>query len=415
MSAATCGEQPIYKNMSEHIPFVTGPESLKLVNHHYSDSEFIRIVLEKAKALAPHHSMKLWLDLGLDGLDDLESRRPRPKIISPPQAERKNSWYDFMQQFKDFNKIGDASFWIKPDKAVVDQFVSELLDYCVKLKPVWMTIPQLPIVTDSSRNKINAALAKATGKWKSKHTSFGGKLILPLIFTHQDQVNGKTARNPKVSLAAKYYEEAQADGFWVVDKTLTDDSGSKTLRNTRFPGIMDLHSELNEKIPSRIRIAGPYWGLNLVLWARGLIDYPAIGVGNSYQYFLAGSFSKTPSVCLAIGPLRRRVGVARLSQWLDDSMKILGASHPDYMELAKMRKQIEILSGPDTSRIQVAKFYKNWYDLIATKPRAGRSIALFQDLSAAYALGKSLPDFDKSEDTARKPESVVEPLMLNCL
>ena len=63
--------------MSEHIPFVTGPESLKLVNHHYSDSEFIRIVLEKAKALAPHHSMKLWLDLGLDGLDDLESRRPR--------------------------------------------------------------------------------------------------------------------------------------------------------------------------------------------------------------------------------------------------------------------------------------------------------------------------------------------------
>ena len=107
--------------------------------------------------------------------------------------------------------------------------------------------------------------------------------------------------------------------------------------------------------------------------------------------------------------------MARLSQWLDDSMKILGASHPDYMELAKMRKQIEILSGPDTSRIQVAKFYKNWYDLIATKPRAGRSIALFQDLSAAYALGKSLPDFDKSEDTARKPESVVEPLMLNCL
>ena len=36
-------------------------------------------------------------------------------------------------------------------------------------------------------------------------------------------------------------------------------------------------------------------------------------------------------------------------------------------------------------------------------------MALFQDLSAAYALGKSLPDLP-DEGTARRPEAVAEPL-----
>ena len=54
------------------------------------------------------------------------------------------------------------------------------------------------------------------------------------------------------------------------------------------------------------------------------------------------------------------------------------------------------------------------FNLIAAAPKAGRSMVLFQDLSAAYALGKSLPDIEE-EGTARRPESVVEPLMLSCL
>jgi hypothetical protein len=399
--------------MAEHIPFVTGAESLKLAVAHYSDSEFVRIQLEKVEALTAHHSMKLWLDPGIDGLDNLEQRRPRPKRINPPQNARTNAWYDFMQKFRGFNQIGAATFWIKPDSTVVDQFVMELLDFCIKFKPVWLTIPQLPIASDSSRNKINITLAKATAKWKSKR-NFSGRLILPLIFTHQDQLNGKTERNPKVTQAGRCYHEAQADGFWVVDSSLTDDNGSKTLRNTRFPGIVCLHTELNEEISSQIKIAGPYWGLNLVLWARGLVDYPMVGMGNSYQYFLAGGIARSPAPCLAVASLRRLVGVG-LGPWLDQSMKILGVTHPAYVELANMRKHLGLLSGPITSRTQVAKFYKNWFDLIASKPRTGRSLALFQDLSAAYALGKSLPDFEKGEKTARRPESVVEPFMLNCL
>jgi len=231
-------------------------------------------------------------------------------------------------------------------------------------------------------------------------------------FTHQKQLNGKTERNPKVKLAAKYYEESRADGFWVVDNSLVDDSGSKTLRNSRFPGIVNCHIELNEQISSRIRIAGPYWGLNLVLWARGLVDYPAIGIGSSYQYFLGGGFPNQLAACLAIPPLRRRVGVARLGSWLEETLKIIGPTHPAAPDLVQIRKQLALLTA--ASREQVAKFYKTWFDLVAAAPLPGRSLALFQDLSAAYALGRSLPEFE-DEDTARRPESIAEPLMLNCL
>lgn len=177
---------------------------------------------------------------------------------------------------------------------------------------------------------------------------------------------------------------------------------------------MDLHTELNSQIPSRIRIAGPYWGLNLVLWARGLVDYPAIGVGNSYQYFLAGGFPNTPATCVAVQPLRRRVVVGGLEPWLNSALQILGPNHPASAELAQLRKQIQLLSAADVARAQVAKFYKSWYDLIASRPSTGRSLALFQDLSTAYALGRSLPDL-QIEGSAWRPESVAEPLMLNCL
>ena len=79
-----------------------------------------------------------------------------------------------------------------------------------------------------------------------------------------------------------------------------------------------------------------------------------------------------------------------------------------------MRKQLGLLSLPDRAREQVARFYKAWFSLLAAPPRAGRPLALFQDLSGAFALGRSLPEFE-DEGTARRPESVVEPLMLNCL
>ena len=393
--------------MADHIPFITGQDACILVTKHYSDSDYARVQLDRADSLVRHlpRSVKLWLDPSVEGLDDLATRRPT--------ADRQNSWFEFMKNIPAFEMLGNPCFHTNPDPKVVSQFVSGVLDLCVKHKPAWITVPQLPRASDSSRNRINRLLAKSTGEWKSSH-NFSGRFILPLIFTHQDQVNGKTQRNPQVKQAGRCYHEAQADGFWAVDKTLDDENGSKTLRNTRVPAIVALHQELNDEISSKIKIAGPYWGMNLLLWARGLVDYPAIGVGNAYQYFLAGGHAKSPITTLAISALRRRVKIARLENWLDAAAKTLGQAHPSCPELEQMRKQLDLLSLPDRAREQVAKFYKAWFSVLAAPPRAGRPLALFQDLSGAFALGRSLPEFE-DEGTARRPESVVEPLMLNCL
>ena len=103
-----------------------------------------------------------------------------------------------------------------------------------------------------------------------------------------------------------------------------------------------------------------------------------------------------------------------LASWLDKAISGLAASHPARTEFADIKKNLTLYKDPARAKEQVAGFYKKWYDGIATAPAAGRSMALFQDLSAAYALGKSLPPLD-DESTARRPESVAEPLMLSCL
>lgn len=125
--------------------------------------------------------------------------------------------------------------------------------------------------------------------------------------------------------------------------------------------------------------------------------------------------TKQPTARLALPSLRRRVVAGpQLKAWLDKAISTLASSHPAHAEFSEIRRTFTILSGQDRAREQVAAFYKQWFDLIAAVPKAGRSMALFQDLSTAYALGKSLPDL-VDEGTARRPESVVEPLMLSCL
>ena len=395
--------------MADHIPFITGEDSGNLVKKVYPDADIVRVPLDRAARFLQFlpASSKAWLDPCVDGMDDLETRRSQPN--------KRNTWFDFMTAFAHFEKIGTASYHAKLVASEVDAFVEAVMDKCADHRPAWITVPQIPLVTNSERNKINRAMAAATGKWK-RSSGFPGRLILPLVFTHQDQINGKTARNPKVQQAERCYHEAQADGFWVVDKSLTDDNGSSTLRNKRFPGIIHLHAELNERISTKIRIAGPYWGLNLVLWARGLVDHPAIGIGSGYQYLLAGHpHGRQPSTKLALQSLRRRVGIGpQLKTWLDLAIAKLAPSHPARAEFSLIRKNYTVLSEPELAREQVAKFYKQWFDIIAAAPKAGRSMALFQDLSAAYTLGKSLRDL-VDEGTARRPEAVAEPLMLSCL
>jgi len=392
--------------MADHIPNVTGDEVAGLVSRYFGDSVLARVPLDRVAklTLTLPKTPKLWIDGSFDGFDDVDSRRST--------VDDKNSWFEFMSTLKTFESF--CKCLDSPIQSTVNSIVSEHLNQCASHKPAWISVPQLPIVDGANRNKINRALAKATGKWKSSH-GFSGRLILPLIFMHQKQLTKKTERNPKVQQAEKCYHDAQADGFWVVDQSLLDDSGSSTLHQKRFPGIISLHEELNDKITSKIKIGGPYWGLNIVLWAKGLVEHPLLGIGSGYNFFVAGGKIRPPSARIAIPSLRRRVKVTPdLANWLDTAMAGLATSHPARTEFADIKKNLTLFKDPARAKEQVAGFYKKWYDGIAAAPAAGRSMALFQDLSAAYALGKSLPPLD-DEGTARRPESIAEPLMLSCL
>ena len=65
--------------MADHIPFIGSGDSLKLAVRFYGDSNFLRVPLNRIAAVATSlpNTIKLWLDPCVDGLHDLEARRPR--------------------------------------------------------------------------------------------------------------------------------------------------------------------------------------------------------------------------------------------------------------------------------------------------------------------------------------------------
>jgi hypothetical protein len=173
-----------------------------------------------------------------------------------------------------------------------------------------------------------------------------------------------------------------------------------------------LHRELNEEIPSDIAIAGPYWGLNLVLWARGLIRFPVIGIGSGYQFFMSGGHTQYPTPRIAIPSLKRLMEAASVQPWLDQAIAALPSSHPASDEFKTIRKQFPALKDASLARAQVAKFYKEWYESISAIAKSDRAEFLYNDFNSAYILGKKLPDMP---DSPRRPEAVAEMLMSCCL
>lgn len=115
-------------------------------------------------------------------------------------------------------------------------------------------------------------------------------------------------------------------------------------------------------------------------------------------------------------PLRRwAVRSQELEKWLRQSISALGQANAASKDFSDLLKNFTILADKKQARRQVAQFYKKWFDTINTNPALGRALALYQDLSSAYVLGKTLTDLPKDEKTGRRPERVAQQLMLNCL
>lgn len=405
--------------MAEHIPFAYGAEDCNILKKLYADSSFVRISLQThgrtLNNLPP--GPRIWVDAGVDGL---HKWKPRRTTKSGEETQRYEAYDEYIKQFPGHNRIGDPDFQSNPhrDRVAVKEFVESILDACSALprKPAWISVPQLPMVNDSRRNKINRLLAQNAAEWK-RTRRYAGKLILPVIFTDRKQVALRALR--KGQLAEECYKEAGAQGIWVVDSKMDDQEGSGTLEK-RFQDIIRFHQELaesNSTVSDATRVAGPYWGLNLVLWARGLIHYPAIGLGSAYRYYIPGFTPTTASRRLAIPSLRRWV-LARpeLKEWLRNSLTRMVKRGPSFSEFESLSKSLDqiLRMPPQSSRLQVAKFYKRWFDGLAAVPPSGRALAFYQDLSKAFVIGRSLPSLPRAEKNKR-PDRVAQQLMLNCL
>jgi len=366
----------------------------------------VRVPLEKINKIKGHlpENIPLWLDPGIDGYEHFLCRRG-------PWS----SWAAYIGQFRENKLLATEGSVTNPDKQKLKSFVHSVLDKCLKWNPILITIPQLPITDGSGRNKTNRLLASAANEWKVK-TGFAGRLILPIIFTHQEQTRIKTKWMPKLQAAWKCCTAAEASDVWIVDSSLRDQEGSGKLAS-RFTALVRLHEDMRRLFHNEKVVAGPYWGMNLVLWSRGLCDNPAINLGTGYQYRLSGDFAgRRGKIRIALPPLRRwAVAGAELRSWFDAALKCLNLRYEAYGRLVALKDNFSALLTAESSRNQIAGFYKMWFDKIEQTPEKVRAHILYEDLSLAYVLGKQLPPLPKSEAPGRDPSIVAQQLMLNCL
>jgi hypothetical protein len=277
----------------------------------------------------------------------------------------------------------------------------------------WVTVPQLPVVLGSSRNKINRQLAQASANWRALNR-YGRKLIVPIVIRHSSQIRLKADRNKRIELARSCVELSGAAGLWIVDSTLNDQEGASTLE-ARIGNLLAFHQEILEVLPADTTvIGGPYWALNLVLWCRGLVTHPAIGLGNAFQYQLPGGFPKPAKSRIALPSLKRlAIASIQLRTWLERVVHDMPKDDPSYSEFSSILKQYSQLSID--GRQQVATFYRQWLSKMEAIPKPGRALAMYQDLSSAYVIGKSLHELPGEEGSARRPERTAKQLMLFCL
>ncbi len=179
---------------------------------------------------------------------------------------------------------------------------------------------------------------------------------------------------------------------------------------------MAFHQELNSKLSAEtVTVAGPYWGLNIILWARGLVRLPAIGVGKSFQYHIAGGIQKKPVTRIALPPLRRLAQWSpALKKWLESALRSLPKSDVAHSEFARVLRNFEGLQHDDVARGQVARFYKEWIEKLESVTPSSRALTLYQDFSAAYVLGMGLKPLP-SPEKVRNPARIAKQFMVNCL
>ena len=457
-----------------YIPIVHSSKDAELVRQHYPDASACRIPLASnlnAREELPE-KCKLWIDAGFDGFPQ---RARLCRKMEERHNKAPNSWYEYCRNLPAFGILADEEITEKDGRNTLStdhaeslrQTVFEVLDDCLDNSPNLITVPQLAQGSGGNRNCLNRALAELTSEWARKRKF--KRLVYPLIFSGlEGQTEGQIWKR-KVDTAIDYSRTAAARFFWVVDASLDEEKAAGSLKSTRFPRLISIHEHLRQELRHKTIIGGPYWGFNILLWAKGLIDYPAIAIGSGFRYYLSGGIPRTPLPRAAIPPLRRlAIADRHLDQWFEHALSKLAPSEPEFAELEDsherlhsvppetletlrareaqepdaeeindqllsaglsedrietLSEQLERLSDESSIRRlsdewkdQVARFYKRWLDSIAEAPIGGRRIRLYQQLSNAYMLGEVLGGkIVQKSGFASHPSAHAEQLMPFCL
>jgi len=392
--------------MPDYIPFVAGPADAARLSATYADASVFRTSLARINYLQGSlpSSVDLWLDPSVDGYHH---------ALRQADPVKRQKMLSYLPSVPGRDLLAREKSLVAPDRHSLGQFVSALMSHCLSFSPKWLSVPQLPVTDESERHKVNRELALLTDQWRSAR-GFRGKMVLPLIFTNQRQYHGKTCWSKKLNLVKQCLGRCPVDYVWVVDESLNDQLGASTF-GKRFQDLIGFHEDLLSAIPGIRVIAGPYWAMNLVLWARGLAR-PAVGLGGGYKYYIPGGGARRPVARAAVSPIRQQVVVgANLDRWFTQSISRLQPGDSARRELASLKTELETIRDVEIGRDQVARFYRTWIDKIEAMPAPARRLGLFEDLSTAYVLAKRLPDFPKGTGHNRKSARVVEQFMLRCL
>jgi hypothetical protein len=127
------------------IPFLFNAEDCDTASTYYENSPMVRLPVDRAEPLAKQLAagMKLWVDPMVDGFG-----RTKDETSG-------KSWEKYVRKAPYYECLYDPEFLSKPTQNKVDEFADYLLDACGRLNPAAISVPQLPLTNDNSRNKIN--------------------------------------------------------------------------------------------------------------------------------------------------------------------------------------------------------------------------------------------------------------------
>lgn len=400
------------------IPIVNGNQDCRLVSKYYANCQIVRLPLDRAadlsKQLGP--GVQRWIDPCVDGLQ-------RSTGLT-------DDYTNYIAGLKNGHRIRKDGLSGQCSDTEVAEFVSDLMSRAMAVLPAWVTIPQLPFLStpDRGRQKLNKQMAMAVDAWKSR-SGASVKLVLPVILCERDVLNKKTEwRNKVIASVKQSLQQCHADSIWVVNSELEDEHGSQPNELLRLPGLVRFHGELLDALQGGYAVlAGPYWAMNVVLWARGLIDRPVIGVATGFKYHISGGIARTANDRIALAPLLRRAEVAGLNTWLQQTQQILlsnvtpaaavqgmGASFGQAAaEFASLSRQLGRLRG-ELAREQVAAFYRDWLDRLERTAPSMRALALHQEMSSAHVVGRIVGELPEA-NTPRDAGRLARQYMLSCL